>query len=134
MVVGWSGVPGHGDARLKKLAFVGLILHRDAYWYRLQTLEASGRLKVRALLAAMQRCSTFRTLALPIDIGRERRRAIKTPCRHDVLEQPGEARAGDVDRRPGTGGFGPVGKRPLPAPAIGVHVAPLSVLTVVVHV
>ena len=69
MVVGGSGVAGHGDARLKQIAFVGLILHRNPHRHRLQALEAGGRLEVRALFAAVQRRAAFGTLALPIDIG-----------------------------------------------------------------
>jgi len=133
-VVGRSGVARHGHARLKQLAVVRLVFHRDPYRYRLQALEASGRLKVRALLAAMERRPAFGTLALPIDIGSELGGTIKTASRHYVLEQPGQARASDVNRRPGTGRLGPVGKRAVSGPTVGVHVAPLSVLTVVVHV
>lgn len=134
MVISRRRIPGHGYARLKKFALVGLILHRDPHWYRLQTLEARGRLKVRALFAAMQRRPTFGTFSLPIDIRRKRGGAIKTARGHYVLEQPGKPRAGDVDRRPGTRRLGPVGELAVSRPAIGVHVAPLSVLTVVVHV
>ena len=89
---------------------------------------------MRALFAAMQRRSAFGTFAFPIDIGRKRRGAVKTAGRHYVLEQPGKARAGDVDRRPGARRLGPVGELAVSGPTIGVHIAPLSVLTVVVHV
>ncbi len=89
---------------------------------------------MRALFAAVQRRTALGTFALPIDIGRERRGAVKTASRHYVLEQPGKARAGDVDGRPGAGGLRPVGELALSGSTVGVHVAPLSVLTVVVHV
>jgi hypothetical protein len=50
------------------------------------------------------------------------------------LEQAGEPGAGDVQRRPGAGRLGPVGEPAIAGSAIGIHVAPLSILTVVVHV
>ena len=101
MVVGGSGVAGHRNARLEQIALVGLILHRDPHRHRLQALKAGGRLKMGALFAAMQRGTAFGTFALPIDIGRERGGAVKTAGGHYVLEQPGKARAGDVDAAAG---------------------------------
>jgi len=111
-----------------------LILARDSHRNRLQALKARGRFKVRALLAAMQSRSAFGTFAFPIRIRRKRGRAIKTPRSHDALEQAGKAGAGNVQRRPWAGRPGPVGKPMVPGLAIGVLVAPLSILTVVVHV
>jgi len=134
MVVRRSCVAGHGNARFEQIAIVGLILHRDSHRHRLQALEARGGFKVRALFAAVQRRSALRTLALPVDIGTERRGAVKTASRDYVLEQPGKARACDVERRPGAVGLRPVGELAVPGCTIGVHVAPLSVLTVVIHV
>jgi hypothetical protein len=134
MMIGRSCVTRHCDARFKQIAFVGLILHRNPHRHGLQALEASGRLEVRALFAAMERRSALGTLALPIDILRQRGGAIETTSGYNVLEQPRKARSGDVDRRPGARWLGPVGQCAVPGPTVGVHVAPLSVLTVVVHV
>ena len=134
MVVGGSCVPGNGNTRLKQIAFVGLIFQRDPQRHRLQALEAGRRLEMRTLFTAMQRRSALGAFAFPVNIGRKRGGTVETASRYYVLEQAGEARARDVDRRPGAHGFGPVWELPVSGPAVGVHVAPLSVLTVVVHV
>ena len=133
MVVGGSCVPGNGNTRLKQIAFVGLIFQRDPQRHRLQALEAGRRLEMRTLFTAMQRRSALGAFAFPVNIGRKRGGAVKAASRHNVLKQPGKARAGDVDGRPGARRFGPVGELAVSGPTVGVHIAPLSVLTVVVH-
>ena len=134
MVVLRCGVSRHRHAGLEELAFVGLILDRDTQRHGLQALEASGGFEVCALFAAVQRGSALRTFTLPIDIGPKSRRTAESACRHFVLEQTGEPWASNVDGRPGTRGPGVVGQLAVPGSTIGIHVAPLSVLTVVVHV
>lgn len=134
MVVLRCGVSCHRHAGLEELAFVGLILDRDPHRHGLQALEASGGFEMCALFAAVQRSTALRTFTLPIDIGAQSRRTAETAGRHYVLEQTGEPWASNVDGRPGTRGPGAVGQLAVPGTAIGIHVAPLSVLTVVVHV
>jgi hypothetical protein len=134
MVILRCGVSCHRDAGLEEIAFVGLILYRDPHRHRLQALKASGRFEMCALLAAVQRSSALGTFTLPIDIGAKSRGTAETAGRHYVLEQTGEPGASNVDGRPGTRGPRAVGQLAVPGSTIGVHVAPLSVLTVVVHV
>jgi hypothetical protein len=111
-----------------------LILYRNAQRHGLEALEASGGFEVRALFAAMQRSSALGTFTLPIDIGPKSRRTAETAGRHYVLEQAGQPWASNVDGRPGARGAGAVGQLAVPGTTIGIHIAPLSVLTVVVHV
>jgi hypothetical protein len=134
MVVLRCGVSSNRHAGLEELAFVGLILDRDTQRHRLQALEASGGFEMCALFAAVQRSPAFGTFTLPIDIGPQSRGTAETAGRHHVLEQTGEPRAGNVDGRPWTRGPGAVGQLAVLGTTIGVHIAPLSVLTVVVHV
>jgi hypothetical protein len=67
-----SYVARYRDARFEKLARIRLILARDAHRDRLQALKASGRLEVRALLAAVQGHSALGTL-LEIERFRQQR-------------------------------------------------------------
>jgi hypothetical protein len=134
MVVLRRGVSCHRHAGLEQIAFVGLILYRDPQRHGLQALEAGGGFEMCALFAAVQRSSTFGTFTLPIDIGPKGRRTAETAGRHYVLEQAGEPWARNVDGRPGTRGPGAIGQLAVLGTTIGIHVAPLSVLTVVVHV
>ena len=134
MVVGGSCVPGNGNTRLKQIAFVGLIFQRDPQRHRLQALEAGRRLEMRTLFTAMQRRSALGAFAFPVNIGRKRGGTVETAGGNYVLEQAREPGPGDVDRRPGARRLGPVWELAVSGSTIGVHVAPLSVLTVVVHV
>jgi hypothetical protein len=134
MVVLRCGVSRHRHAGFEELAFVGLILDRDTQRHGLQALKASGGFEMCALFAAVQSSSTFGTFTLPIDIGPQGRGTTETAGRHYVLKQTGEPRASNVDGRPGTRGSGAVGQLAVLGTTIGVHIAPLSVLTVVVHV
>ncbi len=67
-----------GHARRKELAGVGLVLHGNTRRDGLHALKASGRLKIDALLAAMQTCAALRTLSFEIRAGRERGGTAKT--------------------------------------------------------
>ena len=90
-----------------------------------------------ALFATMQGDGAFRAFSLPIDVRGQGCGAIEAARRNDVLQKAGEAGASYVNRRAGTGGFGTVLKWAVPRPitvAVAIHVAPLSILTVVIHV
>lgn len=96
MIVGRRGIARYGNARLEEFALVGLILHGDSRRNRLKALKARGRLEMCALLAAMEGSSAFRAVSLPVDIGRKRGRATKTPGGDNVLEQARQPWASDV--------------------------------------
>src|SRR5581483_421163 len=119
--------------RLEQLTLIGLIFDRNAHGHRLQALKARRRLKMSALLAAVQRSPAFGTLPLPIRVGRKRRGTVKTTSGYDVLKQTGQAGARDVQRKLGAGGFRPVARAAFPGVALGIHITALSVFTVVVH-
>jgi hypothetical protein len=85
-ISGRRSVARNRYTRLEKFAFVRLIFHGDTNWNGLQTLEAGGRLKVSALLAAVQRCSTFRAASFPIHVSRQGSGAAKTTGSHYVLQ------------------------------------------------
>ena len=126
----------HRETRLEQRTLIGLVLHRDAYRYRLQALETSGRLKIRALLAAVQSRAALRAFAFEVDIGKKRGGAIETSCRRHRLHHARKPRAGDIDGRAWTLGawaflapFAFVGK----IAAARVLVAVLTVLTFAFH-
>lgn len=95
---------------------------------------------MRALLAAMQGNAALGAFAFPVRIGRKRGGAVEAACRNYALEQARETRAGDIQWGTGARGLRPVGGATVAGvtiagiPVGGVHIAPLSVLTVVVHV
>lgn len=68
-IAGASDVTSDGDARFEELTLVLLILIRDACRDWLQTLKTGGRLKVGALLAAMEWGVALWTVALEVDVG-----------------------------------------------------------------
>lgn len=125
----------HGETRLEQRTFVGLVLRGDSYRYRFQALEPRGRLKIRALLAAVQGRAAFGAFAFEIDIGKKRGGAVETSCRGHRLHHARKPRSGDVEGRAGTLGLGailspwPVGE----IAAAGVLVAVLTVLTFAFH-
>lgn len=124
-----------GHARFKQRAIVRLILDRDSHRNRLQALEAGGRLKVRALFAAMQIRVALGTLAFPINARGQSRRTIETARGDNVLQEARKARSGDIDRRTRAVGFRPVAsERTVPGLAAVLHVSALFVFAVVVHV
>ena len=130
------GVARHGDARPEERALIRLILGSDAHRDRLQALEARRRLEIGALLAAVQCHAALRAVSAEVDVRRERRRAVEAARRRHGLDQPGEARTGHVNGRPGTLRAGT-----LIAPAFlslmmfaaGILVAALPVLHFAVH-
>ena len=99
VVIAGGCVAGHRDARAEQLAGIGLVLHRDAYGNRLQTLKAGGRLEMGALLAAMQGGATLGAVAFPIDIRGHSRRTVEATGCDNILQKAREARAGDINRR-----------------------------------
>ncbi len=100
----WStrGIARHCYTRLKEITFVGRVLGRNAHRHGLQTLEARGRLEIRALLAAMQSHAALGTGAFEICVRSQRRGAVVTSGRRHRLHQPREARTRYVDGRTGT--------------------------------
>src|SRR5581483_11230837 len=68
VVVFRCGVASYRHTRLEQLTFIGLIFDRNADGHRLQALKARRRLKMSALLAAVQRSPAFGTLPLPIRV------------------------------------------------------------------
>ena len=129
-------VPRDRHSRLEPLTLVGLVLHCDSYWYRLQALEPRGRLEVRALLAAMERRAALGTVALKIDIQRKRGGAVITARGCYRLHHPRQARTGDFDGGPWTLRAGTL-IAPGPAVAgiiaVGVLIAALPVLAFAFH-
>ena len=93
------GIARHGNTRLEQRTVVSLIFHYYTYWYRLDALEACGRLEVSTLLAAVQRRVALGTFDRKIGARRKRGRAVEAPCRRYRLHQPRQARAGNIDRR-----------------------------------
>src|ERR1022692_3802714 len=82
-----AAIACHSNARRKQGTLVGLVLQRDARRNRLQALKSRGRLEMGALLAAMQRGVTFRTVAVPIDPVRQLRGTTETAsCGHCLYE------------------------------------------------
>src|SRR5580704_5316347 len=71
----------YGETRFEQRTLVGLVLHRNPYWYWLQTLEPGGRLKIRTLLAAVQSDAALRAFAFEVDIGKKSGGAIEASCR-----------------------------------------------------
>src|SRR5436190_18829087 len=90
-VVRRSRVARDGHAGLEKLALVRLVLHNDPYWDRLEALEACGRLKVSALLAAMERGAALWAIGFPVNAFGQCRSAVVTARGRYVLNKAGKA-------------------------------------------
>jgi hypothetical protein len=127
----------HCDPWTKQFTLVDKVLARDASRDGLQTLKASGRFEMRALLAAVQRRIAFRAIRFEIDTRGQRGGAVEAPGRRHGLHQAREAGACDVD-----GGPWPLLAWLLllllriTAPVLrvaGLVVATLSILTISVH-
>ena len=101
--VGWcSGrIASDRDARLEQIAFVCLIFCGNSHRNWFHALKSRGRLKIRALLAAMQGRVAFGTGSAKIGIRRERRRTVVAPGRGHCLNHARQTGTGYVDRRPG---------------------------------
>lgn len=126
-------VARHGHPRSKRCALVGLVFHRDTHGYRLKALKSRRGLKVRALLAAVQRCIALRASPVEIDTRRQRRRTIKTARGRNRLHEPRQARASYVNRQFRTRLAWAVVAPEAPFGPVRIHVAVLSILTVAVH-
>lgn len=124
-------VTGYGHARREPLALVRLVLRCDPHRDRFQALEPRRGFEVRALLAAVERLSALGTVALEVRVGRQRRGTVITPGRDDRLHQARKPGPGDVKRW--TRALRPLFGSPAAIFAVGVHVAPLSVLPIVFH-
>lgn len=83
----------NSDARRKEPALIGLILQRDSNRDGPCALKASRRLKMGALLAAMERHSAFRARATERGAGRQHGGATVTARRRHSLHQARQARA-----------------------------------------
>jgi hypothetical protein len=127
-------IASYGYARIEKLALIGLILDGYADLDRLHTLKSSGWLEISALLTAVQGHAALGAFTFPIDIRRQSGGTVKTSRCGDVLEQAREPRASDVNRRTRTRWLGAIFTPEPVGFAIGIHVAPLPVFAVVVHV
>jgi hypothetical protein len=127
------GISGYRHTSLEQLAGIGLILRGDALGNRLQALEARGRLKERALLAAMQRDSALGTVGREIRPRHQHGRAVETAGGRHCLHHPRQSRTGHIQG----GAWTLRGARAIlpPGPgkviAAGVHVAALLIFTVV---
>ena len=87
-----------------------------------------------ALLATMQLCPAFGARAVESSSGRQRCRAVVTARRRHGLDEPGQARAGNVERRTRPGrlrSWCPI--IPVGWSAAAVKVTVLTVLAVGVH-
>jgi hypothetical protein len=87
-----------GPPWLEQRALVCLILHRDAQRNGLHALEARRRLKVRALLTAVQLNAALRAGAGEKHIRRERRGTVVTTRSRHRLHKPGKTRARNINR------------------------------------
>src|ERR1039458_1953023 len=127
-------IPRHRHAGAEELALVGAVLRCDPLADRLGALETGRWLKPTALLTAVQRGVAFRTIAGEIDIRGQRGRATITARGRHVVDQPGQPRPGDVERRfrPLRGRL-PVARGLSVLRASGIHVAVLPVLAVAIH-
>jgi hypothetical protein len=83
----------------------------------------------------MQRGAALRTKAVEFGSGRQGRSAIETAGGGNVLDETGEARPGDIERRTRSLVTGPVIGTIVEALAIAVrvHVPVLSVFAIAVH-
>jgi len=82
------GVPGDREPRLEQLALIGEVLTGDANGNRLQALKSCRRLKVGALLAAMQRSIALGTRAAEIDVDGKHGGTIEAARARYHLNQP----------------------------------------------
>jgi len=125
-------VARHSHAGRKQRAVIGFVFNRNSRRNRLQTLEARGRLEVRALFAAVKLGIALGTVPAEVDAIRQRRRATVASRRRYRLHQARQARASDVDGWAWPGLLRPVVTARFRVP-VGIHVARLSVLSVAIH-
>ena len=126
-----SHVARDGHTRIEELALVGLVFRRDADHNRFQALETRGRLKVGALLAAVQRGSALGALPLEVGSRAEKRGTVVAPGSSHSLHHARQPRPGNIDGRSGTLRAGAIDVSPERAVlglwAVGVVITPLPV-------
>ncbi len=93
------GVSHDGHTRLEQFASVSRVFRRYARRHRFQALEARGRLKVRALFAAVQSHMTLGTRLHPVGFRRQSCRTVIAADRRRRLHQARQARACHIDGR-----------------------------------
>ena len=130
-------IPRNSYTGVKQRTVVGLVLGDHAHGHGLIALKPGGGFEMGALLAAMERNVTFRTIAGVIRAGLQCRCAAVTARGCNGLHKTGEPGAGDVDGRSGTGGFGlKVTSAAFPVAVVvwgAIAIAALSVFSVGVH-
>ncbi len=94
-----DAIARHRDDGREKGAFIRPVFHRNAHRNGFGALETGGRIKVDALLAAMQGRAAFGAFPLEIHIGGKRGRATETARSDDILHESGEFGTGHVERR-----------------------------------
>jgi hypothetical protein len=132
---GRPDIAGNGDAGREQFAIVSLIFHRDAFGNRLATLETGGRLKIGALLAAVQFDAALGAVSGEIRGCGECRSATETPGGGNTFHQARKPRTGDIERQLGLRGTRAVVVPPSAGSGAtaGVLVSLLTIFAVVVH-
>lgn len=132
----WQNISRHGDSRREPFALVRLILDGDPDRYGFQALKPGRRLKMRALLAAMQCHSALGAIAHEVDGLGKSRRAIEATRSDHILHKSREFGPRHIKRQFRAlwammlRSVGPEGTRLSP---VGIHVAVLPVFAISVH-
>jgi len=127
----------YGDTRFKQSAIVGLILDDNAHGDGLDALETRRRLKIRALLAAVQRGVALGAFRRKLGACQKSGGTIEAAGGGYGLHQAREARAGDIERRTRAGWTRTFVTAVIVAPgevAVCFLIAALLVLAISVHV
>ena len=128
-------VARYRDARLEKLALIGLIFRGDAHRDWLQALEACGWLEVGALLTAVQCHSALGTL-LEVESFPQHGGAVVASRSGHGLDHPRQSRTGNIQWRAWTlrsRAVFAIKTSVLGTWTVGVVIAPLPVLAVAFH-
>lgn len=119
----WRGILFDRRAKFVERAIVPLVLARNALRNRLHAFESRSRVKISALLAAVQFESAPRALAFRVETRLQHGAAIRTSCARDRTDHARRARSDLVLSRVAFG-------RPFLffLGLVGTHVAPLLIL------
>jgi hypothetical protein len=96
---GRKAVASYRNTRRKETARIRLVLHGNTLRDRFHALKARGRLKVDALLAAVQTSSALRAGTFEIDAGRQRGGTAKTSGGNYVLNKTRQSWSRDIQRK-----------------------------------
>jgi hypothetical protein len=124
-------VAGHSHSWREQTALIPRVLHRDTFRDGLQTLEARGWLKMRALLTAMQRRAALRAVSSKVRVSRQGHRATVTARSDHTLNEARELWACDVEGWSWALLLGAVG--PIRVISFGLLVPPLFISAISVH-